>query len=61
MPVATVAGEAGGIETKHGADLAGAQSGDETLEAGALDGAAGRAADLRRALRENIYCLKYLS
>ena len=40
MPVPTVAGETGGIGAKHSADLAGAEPGDEFLEAGARYGSA---------------------
>src|SRR5271165_5753248 len=46
MPVPAVAGEAGGVEAKHGADLAGAKPGDELLEARARHGAAGGAAEI---------------
>ena len=33
MPVPTVAGETGGVEAEHGADLAGAKPGNQLLEA----------------------------
>jgi hypothetical protein len=46
MPVSAIAGEAGGVEAKHGADLAGAEPGDELLEARACYGAAGRTAEV---------------
>jgi hypothetical protein len=46
MPVPAVAGEAGGVEAKHSADLAGAEPGDELLEARARYGAAGRTAEV---------------
>jgi hypothetical protein len=39
MPVASIAREPRGIETKHGANLSGAQGGNEAIEAGSLDGA----------------------
>ena len=46
MPVPTVAGETGGIGAKHSADLAGAEPGDEFLEAGARHGSARGAAEI---------------
>ena len=46
MPVPAIAGETGGIEAKHGADLAGAKPGNELLEARARHGAAGRTAEV---------------
>ena len=46
MPIPTVTGETGRIETKNGADLAGAEAGDESLEARARHGSAGRSAEI---------------
>src|SRR5689334_10595308 len=46
VPVPTVTGETGRVETKNGADLAGAEAGDESLEARACHGSAGRAAEI---------------
>src|SRR5277367_1934957 len=46
MPVPTVAGETGGVEAKHGADLAGAKPGDQLLEARTCHGAAGGSAEI---------------
>src|SRR4051794_12839039 len=46
MPVPPVAGETGRIEAKHSADLAGAQPGDELLEARAGHSAAGRTTEV---------------
>ncbi len=46
MPVPAVSGETGGVEAKHGADLPGAEPGDELLEARACYGAAGRTAEV---------------
>ena len=46
MPVPAIAGEAGGVKAKHGADLSGAEPGDELLEARACHGAAGRTAEI---------------
>src|ERR1700733_2880509 len=46
MPVPAVAGETGGIEAKHGADLASAEPGNEFLEARARHGSAGRTAQV---------------
>ena len=46
MPVAPVAGEPGGVEAQHGPDLAGAEPGDEPLEAGPGDHAARGAAEI---------------
>jgi hypothetical protein len=46
MPVSAIAGEAGGVEAKHGADVPGAEPGDEFLEARACHGAAGRTAEI---------------
>jgi hypothetical protein len=38
MPVTSIACESRGIETKHGANLSGAQSGNQAIEAGSFDG-----------------------
>ena len=46
MPVAAVAGEPGGVEAQHGADLAGAQPCHEPLEAGPRHHPAGGAAEV---------------
>lgn len=46
MPVPAVAGETGGIEAKHSADLAGAEPRDELLEARARHGSARGAAEI---------------
>ena len=46
MPVPAVAGETGGIEAKHSTDLAGAETGDELLEARTRHGSAGGAAEI---------------
>src|SRR5215213_2969365 len=46
MPVPAVAGETGGVEAQHGADLTGAEAGDEPLEAGARHGSAGGSAEI---------------
>jgi len=46
MPVPAVTCEAGGIEAKYRTDLAGAESGDELVEAWARHGAAGRPAQV---------------
>ena len=48
MPVAAIAREPRGIEAEHRADLAGAQRGDQAIEAGPLDGAARRCGRDRR-------------
>ena len=40
MPVTSIAREPRGIETKHRANLSGAQGGNKAIEAGSLDGAA---------------------
>jgi len=39
MPVTSIARESRGVETKHGANLSGAQSGNQAIEAGSFDGA----------------------
>ena len=41
VPVPAVAGETGGVEAQDGADFAGAEAGDEPLEARTGHGAAG--------------------
>ena len=46
MPVPAVAGETGGVEAQDGADLTGAEAGDEPLEAGAGHGSAGGSAEI---------------
>src|SRR5580692_180836 len=46
MPVPTIAGETGGVEAKHGADLAGAEPSDQLLEARTCHGAAGGSAEI---------------
>src|SRR5689334_18343360 len=46
MPVPAVAGETGGVETKHSADLASTKPGDQLLEARTRYGSAGRAAQI---------------
>ena len=46
MPVAAVAGEPGGVEAQHSADLAGAEPRHEPLEAGPRHHAAGGAAEI---------------
>jgi hypothetical protein len=46
VPISTVTGETGRIETKNGADLAGAEAGDESLEARSRHGSAGRSAKI---------------
>jgi hypothetical protein len=46
MPVPAVAGETGGVEAKHGADLASAEPGDEPLEARARYGPTGGSAEV---------------
>jgi len=38
MPITSIAGESRGVETKHRANLSGAQGGNEAIEAGAFDG-----------------------
>ena len=40
MPITSIAREPRGIETKHRANLSGAQGGNKAIEAGSLDGAA---------------------
>src|SRR5260370_36704367 len=39
MPITSIARESRGVETKHRANLSGAQSGNQTIKAGSLDGA----------------------
>jgi len=39
MPITSIARESRGVETKHRADLSGAQRGNQTIEAGSFDGA----------------------
>ena len=46
MPIPAIAGETGCVEAKNGANLAGAKSSDELLEARACHGAAGRTAKI---------------
>src|SRR5215469_7219080 len=46
MPIAPVAREPRGVEAQHGADLSGAQPGDEPVEAGARRRAAGGTAEI---------------
>jgi hypothetical protein len=46
MPVPPVASETRGVEAKHGADLPGAQAGDELLEAWARRGSASGSAEI---------------
>jgi hypothetical protein len=46
MPVPAVAGETGGVEAKHGADLASAEPGDELLEARARYSPTGGSAEV---------------
>src|SRR3954453_22269154 len=46
MPVPPVAGETGGVEAQDGANLTGAEPGDQPLEARARHGSAGRSAEI---------------
>jgi hypothetical protein len=46
VPVPTVTGQTGRVETKNRADLTGAQAGDEPLEARARHRSAGRPAEI---------------
>ena len=46
MPVPAVAGETGGVETQDGANLTGAEVGDELLETGTRDGSAGGSTEI---------------
>src|ERR1700760_1937871 len=46
MPVPAVAGEAGGVEAKHSADLAGTKPSDQLLEPRTRYGSAGRTAQV---------------
>src|SRR6516225_3599303 len=39
MPITSIARESRGVETKHRANLSGAQGGNQTIKAGSLDGA----------------------
>src|SRR5207253_10081247 len=39
MPITSIAREPRGVETKHRANLSGAQGGNQTIKAGSLDGA----------------------
>ncbi len=39
MPISSIAREPRGVETKHRANLSGAQSGNKAIEAGSFDGA----------------------
>jgi len=38
MRITSIARESRGVETKHGANLSGAQSGNQAIEAGSFDG-----------------------
>jgi hypothetical protein len=64
MSVPPVAGETRGIKANHNADFAGAEPGDELLEAGARDGSARRPAEIvarRRAGSTRSYWRRRLS
>jgi hypothetical protein len=39
MPITSIARESRGVETKHRANLSGAQGGNQTIKAGSFDGA----------------------